>query len=257
MKLENIICYNDNSEEEEENDNLTEEVLNKLSVFPFFSPDMINQILNNNDDNKSSSSFVDDLSSLSCAFADDSSLMIKENRIIHNGRDRWETCLIGDVMSKGVYKIKIGKKNIKCSLGIVDGSFTNIRSGKSISELHAGAEMKFEVSDKVISFTALGSSVQQIFQNIYGDGVHQRKRKDDDSSVNLFNRSNKKVGVGIFIKDKPISVELDLRSSDPNKRCAYFSVGFFSIPTYFFGLPPTVRFAVCCYNYFYYYYIYH
>lgn len=240
VKLENINYFESFSADTEIDDFENDDC---CLLCPYFNRNYLNRFMIN-DKRIYSKSLVEDLSLLPCTFSDDSAMKIEGNKIIHNGKDGWETCLIGEPMSKDVYIIRIGKKNCRCSFGIVDGSFTDIRSGKSISELHAGVEMKFEITDRLKSVDDSGRSVKEKLLTTSDDLSAVVKIQGDDS-VFLLNKSNKKVGFGYSLKCQPVSIEIDLRSKESDKRCAFFYIGSNHVYTYFFGLPSTVRFAVC------------
>lgn len=231
IKQENIYYYNEYSKDEHNNSN-------NLS-----NNNNLTLQINNKRDKDSSYYFIGNISYLPCSFSDDSAIKIEDNKIIHNGKDGWETCLIGETMSEGRYKIEIGKKNCKCSFGIIDDSFTHIKSGMSISEMNAGIEMRFDCSDKFISFPLSNSSLNDLSEEFYDSKFRPRER-EDNHPLYIYNRSNKKVGSGTYKKNSPVSIEIDLRSSDPYKRYAYFYDGIYEADVYFCGLPPTVRFAV-------------
>lgn len=241
MKLENVYYY------EECQDKIENLCFSRKDNNIIVADEHLTSSLNSSElyQNRIKPSDSDDIESSSYhfTFSDDSAMIIEDNEIIHKGSDGWETCLIGDILSEGVHIIQLRKHSCSCGFGIVDGSFTDIRSGKSISQLHAGVEMKFELSEKLFSLDGIRATFDEMISAMYGRTITNKFKKEDDL-VNIFNRSNKKVGRGVYIMDCDIFMEVDLRSEDPNQRFAYFYTDDFQVYTYFFGLPPSVRFAV-------------
>lgn len=201
--------------------------------------------LKKKEEEEMSNSLQKDLSSLPICFSDKSKMKVEGNKIIHNGNDGCETCIIGTPMLRGVYKITFDKISDDCSFGVINGSIKDVESGKSISQSNAGVEIYIDDKD-VSSFEKSMNDYVNNVRRVFNLSKEIGKISLLSNNILIFNSSHKFIeGYSQNTADSNISIELDLRSDDPNERNAYFYIDGCPLSTYFSGLPSLFHFGVC------------
>lgn len=215
-----------------------------------------------------SSYYTRNLSSLPLTFSDNSALEIFENQIVHNYNEREETCFIGAPMINGVYRITFEKKRYKLRFGVIDASFTQVVSGKSLSDMHFGCEIGMKRIN-IIQLLLISSLV--LLHLIY---VYVAIIGAFDlpflfvlflipllllfaificvmAIMNLicdyyaYNKENKRFGKLKRINEGDlITMEVDLNSKEPKERKLHFFINGTQQKLFFSGLPSSVKFGV-------------
>lgn len=82
--------------------------------------------------------YCNSLSSLSLSLSDDSNNFKRDgNSIIKEGKYKWESCLIGEIMDEGVHRISFFVNSVYL-IGVIDSSKRLPLYGRSITETHIG-----------------------------------------------------------------------------------------------------------------------
>lgn len=155
---------------------------------------------------------VTHLSDLHLTFSDQNSFKEENGSIVHCGKKEIETCLIGDLMSHGVYRLTVRRIGdpLTC-YGVINSDLGCPESGKSISKANKGVMIR-----------------------------------DSDYIDNIFSINHQFIGSVIDIRDQDIVIlELDLRSEEVEKRTLHFYVRGNQQKTYVYGIPKNVQFGIC------------
>lgn len=74
---------------------------------------------------------------ISLSFSDNDEIKREGNKIIREGENEWEHCLMGDALSEGVYKLSLRVYG-SYLIGLFDSSQTLPSNGRNLTENHFG-----------------------------------------------------------------------------------------------------------------------
>lgn len=155
-----------------------------------------------------------DLSTIPLYLSDPSKVQTEGNTIIRMGEKSYETAVFKQELSSGVYNLTFKIVTLVDFLycGVVDSSIGFPRAGEDITFPHRGVEFRL-------------------------------------SGGTVWEKQNRCVGSDRSAKEGDIvTMELDLRSEEPENRTLHWFINGQQYKYYFFNVPQTVNFGICMFG---------